>query len=249
MENIMVFDTETTDINKPFCYNIGYIIANEKGETLLEKSFVVEQIWHNLPLFTTAYYAEKRPLYVTSMKARKTIMKKFGYICQEMARDIKAYGVKLAFAYNSPFDEKVFAYNCDWFKCINPFDNVVISDIRAFVHTFLVDKEYKAFCESNGLFTESGNYSTTAETVKRYIDNNTDFIEDHTALSDSKIEKEILFACIARGAKLDGNYQVMRSIERKIERELKLTTTDKQEFLFKYNSIRISKDKTKIVLR
>ena len=26
--NIMVFDTETVSVNKPFCYNIGYVIYN-----------------------------------------------------------------------------------------------------------------------------------------------------------------------------------------------------------------------------
>ena len=77
MENFMVFDTETTSLEKPFCYNIGYVIANE-NEILVKKSFVVEQIWHNLPLFNTAYYAEKRPLYVSAMKARKTVLDKFG---------------------------------------------------------------------------------------------------------------------------------------------------------------------------
>ena len=30
--NICVFDTETTSLNKPFAYNIGYTILNENGE-------------------------------------------------------------------------------------------------------------------------------------------------------------------------------------------------------------------------
>ena len=59
--NYVVFDTETTSLNKPFTYNIGYIILNEGGSVLVKKDFVVEQIWHNLPLFSTAYYSEKRP--------------------------------------------------------------------------------------------------------------------------------------------------------------------------------------------
>ena len=95
--NFVVFDTETTSLNKPFTYNIGYVILDEDGTLLLEKDFVVEQIWHNLPLFSTAYYAEKRPTYVASMKARKTAMKKFGYICQEMARDFKKYEIGLLY--------------------------------------------------------------------------------------------------------------------------------------------------------
>ena len=37
--NICVFDTETTSINKPFCYNVGYTIVNsEKWEHLFGTS-------------------------------------------------------------------------------------------------------------------------------------------------------------------------------------------------------------------
>ena len=89
--NFVVFDTETTSLDKPFCYNIGYVIMNDSGMKLVKKDFVVEQIWHNLPLFSTAYYAEKRPIYVKAMKARKTVMDKFGYICREMIRDFEKY--------------------------------------------------------------------------------------------------------------------------------------------------------------
>ena len=61
--NIIVFDTETTNLEKPFCYNIGYVIANtETKEVLARKEFVVEQIWHNQELFATSYYATKKPI-------------------------------------------------------------------------------------------------------------------------------------------------------------------------------------------
>ena len=76
--NICVFDTETISLDKPFCYNIGYVIADDCGKTLLKKSYVVEQIWHNLPLFSTAYYAEKRNIYVSEMRGKKTFLEKFG---------------------------------------------------------------------------------------------------------------------------------------------------------------------------
>ena len=78
--NIVIFDTETTSLEKPFCYNIGYSIRTSENQILVEKDFVVEQIWHNLPLFSTAYYAEKRPIYVNRMRARAVKMEKFGYI-------------------------------------------------------------------------------------------------------------------------------------------------------------------------
>lgn len=247
--NICVFDTETTSLEKPFCYNIGYTIIDVSSwDTLARKDFVVEQVWHNPMLFTTAYYADKRPLYIERMRARSTVMNKFGYICQEMIRDFKAFDVTMAFAFNSSFDEKVFNFNCDWFKCINPFDDVEVKDIRGFVHNFLIDDNYKEFCEENSYFTETGNYSSTAETVFRYLFDN-DFTEEHTALADSEIESLILKECIDKGANLFSNYSSLRSIERKIEKTLHIKTAEQTDYYFKYSKIRISKDKTDITLR
>jgi len=249
MGNIVIFDTETTSLEKPFCYNIGYVISDEQGEVICERSFVVEQIWYNRPLFSSAYYAEKRNIYVAEMKGRKTKLEKFGYICQQMIRDFRNYEVERAFAYNSPFDEKVFDFNCDWYKCNNPFDNIPVSDIRGFVHQFLIGPGYISFCEQYKLFTESGNYSTTAETAYKFISDNYDFTEEHTALSDSQIEKEILFYCVGKGAKLNVNYGVKRSIKRRIEKTLHIKTIDNQEIFLPYREFRINKEKTEISLK
>lgn len=232
---IVVFDTETTSLEKPFCYNIGYTIFDtETKDCLLKKDFVVEQIWHNLPLFETAYYAKKRPIYVNRMKAKKVIMNKFGYITQEMIRDFKAFEVTQAYAYNAPFDDKVFEYNCEWFKCNNPFDNIPIYDIRGYVHNKIAfTDDYKRFCDDNNLFTESGNYSTTAEALFKYIDKNTEFEEEHTALADSEIEAKILFTCIDKGCEYGKDYKTYRSIPKEISRILTVKY-EGQDYNFSY---------------
>ena len=44
--NIVVFDTETTSLEKPFVYNIGYTIYDTETKTkLVSHDFIVEQIW------------------------------------------------------------------------------------------------------------------------------------------------------------------------------------------------------------
>ena len=248
--NICVFDTETTSVDKPFCYDIGYTIINtENWEALCSRSFVVEQIWHNLPLFQSAYYAEKRPLYVSAMRARASVMDKFGYICQQMRRDFKQYNVEGAYAFNSDFDEKVFNFNCDWYKCNNPFDNIPIFDIRGYAHKFIVGKAYKDFCDENSFYTDTGNYSTTAETIYRFITNNTDFNEAHTALNDAEIESEILYDCVQSGAILNQEYKAFRSIEKEQEKTLHIRTVEQTDYYFDYKKIRINKAKTEIVLK
>lgn len=248
---VLVFDTETTSLDKPFCYNIGYaILDTDEGEIVLKRDFVVEQIWHNLPLFQSAYYADKRPLYVSAMKARKTIMDKFGYICRQISRDIKFFEVGSAYAYNSPFDEKVFNFCCDWFKCINPFDTIPVYDIRGYAHNFICNTdEYIQFCEDNSLFTEAGNYSTTAEALFRFMTKDNTFEEEHTALADSEIETDILLECLSRGAELETAYPVRFSFERKIEKTLNIVRNKETIASFTYQKMTINKEKTKITLK
>ena len=54
---------------------------------------------------------------------------------------------------------------------------------------------------ADGIITESQKYiSTSVESVCKYLYNNLDFIEDHTALSDVQHETNILLECVKRGA-------------------------------------------------
>lgn len=248
---ITIFDTETAGtFNKPFCYNIAYIIYDtETNELLLEREFVVEQVWHNSMLFSTAYYENKRKIYVGRMRNRSVKMDKFGYICQQMIRDFRNYNVERAFAFNSEFDENVFEFNTDWFKCSNPFDTIPISDIRGYVHHFMITDDFKEFCETHAQFTESGNYSTTAETMFRYITKDNNFEEEHTALADSEIELQILLKCIELGADLNGDYKALNSIERTIQRFLTIKYDNEEIYEFPYTTKRVYKSKDLITLK
>lgn len=214
--NVCVFDTETTSLQKPFCYNIGYVILDtETRIPLVEKDFVIEQVWHNLPLFESAYYKEKRPLYIKAMRAHKTRMDKWGYVMREMAKDLKKFEVEYAYAYNSPFDDEVFNFNCDWFKTLNPLEEIPILDIRGLANNFITNTtQYTDFCETYERFTETKNYSATAETVYQYITENPNFEEAHTALNDSQIESKILMYCVDCGAELGKEYPVVKILTR-----------------------------------
>ena len=222
--NAVIFDTETVSLNHPFCYNIGYTIENlEERRILCSRDFVCEQVWHNIPLFSTAYYADKRSIYISAMKGKTCKMNKIGFITQKMIKDFNAFNVEKAFAYNAPFDEGVFNFNCEYFKIANPFDNIQIIDIVPYVHkTIAFNKDYQDFCEQYKLFTESGNYSTTAESVYKFITNNPDFNEDHTALSDSLIEKDILFYCLDKGIDIEKDYKKYSCIPRKVKKNFTL---------------------------
>jgi hypothetical protein len=237
MAIIATIDTETISTNeKKFCYNVGYVIADTDSRSILcKKDFVVEQIWHNRALFETAYYADKRPLYVSALRGKRAIMDKWGYIMRELAKDFREHKVEYAYAFNSPFDDSVFTFNCDWFKTNNPLDTVPVLDIRGMVSQFITnDPAYLQFCEDNKRFTDSGNYSANAETVYQYITANHDFVEAHTALADSEIETEILFTCLDMGAEVGKEYEVTRALWRNEEKPLVIKVDNKVIYSGKY---------------
>ena len=199
--NILIFDTETINIEKCFCYNLGYKIINlDNKTTLVEKDFVIEQVWSNKQMFETSYYANKKPLYISKLRGRKAKMIKWGFAMREMIKDIETFNIEYAFAYNSDFDTKVFDFNCDWYKCNNALDYVEIFDIWGFTSELIIksldNNKYKDFAIANNFISESNNLMNNANVWGKYLLNNLEWEEEHTALEDSKIETEILLYCL-----------------------------------------------------
>ena len=215
----LILDTETTSLDKPFCYDCSWVIIDkDTGEKVDFKAYVIEQVWHNLPLFESAYYKEKRQKYVEMMRKHDAIMDKWGYVMRTLKQDIRKYNIDAIYAYNSDFDDKVITYNCDWYKCNNPLDNIAIYDIWGYASEFITKQaEYKIFCENNQRFTDTGNYKGSAEVVYQYITMNPDFIEEHMGLFDSEIESEILLYCIRYyNANWETEYKVNKILPRPI---------------------------------
>ena len=233
----MIIDTETTSLDRPFCYDIGYNIITETGETLTRAHYVIEQVWHNLPLFESAYYKDKRPIYIQLMRQHKAIMTKYGYAMQAIKRDIEKYNVIAAYAYNSQFDDKVITFNCDWFKCLNPFDNIPIYDIWGYASQYITTtQQYKDYCEQHQFFTDTGNYKSSAEIVYRYITNDTEFIEAHMGLYDTDIEAKILLHCITLGAEWNKDYKVIKILTRPVAKPFVIKINN--QILYKGNYIK-----------
>ena len=211
----LILDTETTGLQKPFCYDVGYKIIDNDGVELCRKHYIVEQVWHNLPLFESAYYKEKRPLYIQAMRRHEAIMDKWGYIMRALDRDIRNCEVTDVYAYNSKFDDDVFTFNCDWFKCINPLESLPIYDIWGYSSQFITNTpDYQSFCEKYQMFTDSGNYKGSAESVYSYINDDETFQERHIGIYDVDIETDILLECIELGAQWGHDYKVIKVLPR-----------------------------------
>lgn len=257
-KKIMVVDTETVSIDKKFCYNIGYTIleiVDSENYTVLEKrDFLVKQVWRNTMLFSTAYYANKKPIYTNMLRHKEDYnnisVLKYNEIMEAIQKDIDFYNIEFVYAYNSPFDEAVFEFNCDWFKCENPFAELPFYDIRAYFIDMVENTSncYKSWCDKKEYYTDNGNYSTTAEIAYRFVTGEDDFIESHTALHDSEIESIILTFCYRYGMNIFSELKAPKMLKREIEKAFTIKYKNKK-YTFKGNSATWYKKKNTFVIR
>ena len=198
MNYILVLDTETISLDKPFVYDLGYTIADTNGNVIKKKSYIISQVWNNKELFATSYYANKKPLYYARLKSGYSKKVCWGNAMRYLANDIKKYGITEIYAYNSKFDSRALNFMCAWYKVVNGLGGMEILDIMNYIQPITKSQNYKEFCENNGYMT---NHKTPqpqkkAETLYRYLTNDTDFNEEHTGLEDSLIELEILMTAL-----------------------------------------------------
>lgn len=91
-------------IARPLIYDMGWTITNRKGEILEKKQFLIAETFSVPSVFNTAYYAEKRPIYLDMLQRKETTIKTWyeaSAILMEDLRKVDAVG-----AYNSMFDFK-----------------------------------------------------------------------------------------------------------------------------------------------
>ena len=214
--NIIVFDTETIGVEKTFCYDIGYVVVNVESKTIItKKEFIIEQVWSNKPLFETAYYADKKTLYVSKMRGRKAKLVNWGTAIGAMIKDIKQYEVESAYAYNADFDTRVFDFNADWYKTRNPLDYVKVFDIWGYTSEAIINglvEDYVAFANKNALTSECGNIKNNADSWGKFF-YGMEWDEEHTALEDSLVECGILLEMLERGLEIDKDYKVAKQIK------------------------------------
>lgn len=204
--NFVVVDTETAPIaysakvraDLMRVYDFGYIIANDKGETLVKRSFVIADTFYNNQLMKSAYYAHKLPQYYAGLGKDWEVVS-LAEAKRVFAKDCKLHNVRKAWAFNGRFDmdtldATINDYSNGFVRWFLPF-GVKWYDIMAFAKTAICNTDkYRNWCKANGYITDKGNARHTAEIVYRYI-SKSDFVEAHTALADCEIELEILRKC------------------------------------------------------
>ena len=91
-------------IARPLIYDLGWTITNRKGEIIESKQYLVAETFSVPSVFNTAYYAEKRPIYLEKLTQGETVIKPWNDIMKIFVEDL--HKVDSVGAYNSMFDFK-----------------------------------------------------------------------------------------------------------------------------------------------
>lgn len=210
-KKFMVLDVEGNSAVKP--YNVGYVIADNDGKIYVKRSIALPDcIWENLAnAIRYGICADMHKKNVEEIlsdfnkpkRKRKYLAIGITQFWEMFSHDVTKYKVKELFAYNVTFDNSAL-YRL-FGERFNELDLQPKDIISGLLDTRLKNQRYLDFCCENGYITEKGNFQYKAEYTYQFYTGDTNFIEEHTALSDVLIELELLLWAKRAHKKIDWN--------------------------------------------
>lgn len=198
----LTLDVETAgSFKQKLVYDLGFAIHDRKGNIIEERSFIIEEIFYNKDLMDTAYYKEKVPTYERDIVRGLHDVVPFDYARNVMLNMIEHYNPKFVMAYNLNFDMDALRKTAKHIMGLDKFlDNrakgIVPKCIWSYAcETLFKQKSFAKFAFENGLYSEAGNYKTSAEVAYAYMTGNASYEEEHTGMEDVRIEVEIFARC------------------------------------------------------
>lgn len=215
----MVLDTETAPYNidcnavkgsNGLIYDLGYAITDKKGRIYETGSFIIKDIFYNeLERMRSAYFTDKRQNYVLDIEYGIHTVINWKDLIFLLLKRCRYWNIRSICAYNARFDYQAI---CRTNNFVNgkywqtPFlKEYPMWDIMKMVKDTIYNRPtYYNFCFKYGNVTKhkKPRCQMKAETVKRYMDNNPFYTEEHTGLEDVLIEVEILAKCFSTHKKM-----------------------------------------------
>ena len=91
-------------ITKPLIYDLGWKIVDRNGNVYNRMNFLISEIFSVPSVFDTAYYAEKRPIYLEKLRNGEIVLTDWQTAMTAFIDDLAV--VEAVGAYNSMFDYK-----------------------------------------------------------------------------------------------------------------------------------------------
>ena len=100
---------------KPLIYDIGWIITDKNGKIYRKRNFLISETFCNYSVFRTAYYVNKRSLYIKKLVSHEIELMNWHKVVEILEKDLSlCEGVG---AYNAMFDfKKAIPYTDTFFQ-------------------------------------------------------------------------------------------------------------------------------------
>jgi len=191
-----VTDIETT-LKHRIAFDVAWRWIDRRGKEYAKGSYLIEEAFK----YDVPYFKEKLGFYFKDTFEHYIQPLSMAYIrilFNEQLNDFRSDGHNLVFAaYNAAFDTKYLGKTCQ--KILKmPFLDSQLNMLDIWHYWALsVPMNYKAPLTASGKF-----YSTSAESVFQYENQDPNFEERHIAFSDVEIESKILLKVLARKKKM-----------------------------------------------
>lgn len=209
-KKFLIVDTETTNsLEYPFVYDLGYAVIDNIGDVYEIGSYVNADIFLDKDLMASAFFLDKVPKYWEEIQKGERFLRKWKRIKKVVREVMETWDIKDVIAHNAIFDYRSTAYTqryltCSRYRYFFPFGTHFIDTLKMAKAVFAEDEQFQKWANDNGYLTKQGHAQYKAEILYRYITNDNNFVEAHTALEDVMIEKEIFAECLRRNPELDG---------------------------------------------
>lgn len=203
---------EADNLDKSVPYNVGGAIVDRQGNVYATFSVLDDSIFFGrMDLMETCYFADKRPLYLDGLEDGTFTLVRNAWDIRDIINTLyHLYHFRAVIAHNMRFDYRACKNAMQFVGAESarmfPYDADVWDTLAMARSIYGKNKTYKRYCQQNGYMTKNNQLRYTAEILYRYLTNDEGFEEEHTALSDVLIEKEIFAACNRAHKKMRRHY-------------------------------------------
>lgn len=200
---VLMLDVETTNnLESPLAYDCGFCVLDlDTGEIVERHSYVLAEVFLDVDLMSTAYFADKIPSYWEDITNGKRKLVKLSTCRRIMQEVVKKYNICYLVAHNAGFDYRATQgtqryMTSSKYRFFLPYGVKIVDTLKMARKKFGKDDNYGEFCYNNDHLTKRGVRRYTAEVLYKYLSDNPNFEEAHTGAEDAEIEAQILLACL-----------------------------------------------------
>ena len=203
-----IMDGNKLDLSQSIVYDFGFQVIDKKGNVYKKGSYLIDETFNGMAdLMNSCYYANKLPQYFEDIKNGSRIVKPLMYVRKVILNTCKEWNIKAIVAHNAYFDYRAMRNTVRYFtgskfKSMFPYGVEWYDTLKMARDVIGIQKSYVVFCEENEYLTKYKKPRFTAEILYRYMTDNIEFEESHTALEDVEIETQIFARCMRQHKKM-----------------------------------------------